>query len=527
MSDNGVRRGTLIIGFSVALSAALGLLRDILLARMVGTGYEKDAYELAFLIPDIINHLISTGYLSITFIPLFTGYLTSNNKQKGWEFFSNILNCFSLILIPLLILCWIGARDLIVFFTSFPGSEVPDPQTLDLAVKYSRIVLPAQFFFFIGALFTAAQHVGMRFLLPALNGLIYNAFIIICGWLGRDYGLTGFAAGALLGAIAGSGLLQVWGGIRAGARFFLVLNFTDKGLRKYIGLTLPLILGLGAVFALELVFRIFGTGLGESGVARLSYAYRLMYMLVRLFGFSVGVASYPLLARLAVEGAAGALNKALFDSWAKILSILSLLIIVLVYESEILVKVLYERGQFQAQSTIEVAALLRIYLISAIPLSFQIILLRCYYAQQRMWLPTVINTVLFAAFLPLYPLAIQIKGIQGVPLTGAVCSLLQVSALLALWIKLNGSSCLRGFLSDAFKTAVSTLPFILALHFLMLYAGKGFSSMSNLVIGPIISGTLIIVITGGLQLQSIMGVKAARSIMGRGTVWIKSRLKPF
>ena len=83
MADNRVLKGTLIIAAASVISRILGVLRDVLLAGMVGAGAEKSAYDLAFLVPDLVNHLISTGYLSITFIPIFSGFITRGDETRG------------------------------------------------------------------------------------------------------------------------------------------------------------------------------------------------------------------------------------------------------------------------------------------------------------------------------------------------------------------------------------------------------------------------------------------------------------
>jgi len=62
----------LIIAVSLLASRVLGVLREMLLARTAGVALEKSALDLAFLIPDILNHVVSTGFLSIVFIPIFT-----------------------------------------------------------------------------------------------------------------------------------------------------------------------------------------------------------------------------------------------------------------------------------------------------------------------------------------------------------------------------------------------------------------------------------------------------------------------
>jgi putative peptidoglycan lipid II flippase len=459
MGHKSIIRGTVIIAVSVLLSRILGILREVLLASLAGINVEKNAYDLAFLIPDIVNHLISTGYLSITFIPIFTGYLVRSEEKDAWNFFSNIITCFSVIILGVAAFSWIFAEPLILLLTRTD----PDSETLGLAVRYCRIILPAQICFFMGALLTAIQHVKLRFFLPAMTGLIYNATIILCGWLGRGRGLEGFAWGVLIGAALGSLLLQAWGGIRAGLRYHFRMDFFHADFIRYMKLTLPLILGLGAVFALEIIFMSYGPVFGKTGIARLGYAYRMMYTLVAVFGFSVGVASYPLLARLAKEGSIDKINEILFGTLGKIMAVLVPFILVFWFLAEPVTRILFQRGEFGPEATVAVAGLFKYYLWSAIALSSQVIILRCFYSLEKMWTPTLINTAVFLLTLPLYELFSRHLGITGIPLAGGIGVSCQVVVLMIFWIKLGGTRGLYALGIDALKIAASFLILFLAI----------------------------------------------------------------
>ncbi|MFC1586038.1 murein biosynthesis integral membrane protein MurJ [Fibrobacterota bacterium] len=461
MKKPDVMRGTLIIAASLVLSRFLGVFREILLAGLAGLNADKNAYDLAFLLPDIINHLISTGYLSVTFIPVFTGYLVQGKEHKSWDFFSNILTTCFLLLIGATIIVWVFSEPLILALSR----SDPNPETLKLAVRYCRIILPAQLCFFAGAILTAVQHVNLRFLVPALSGLVYNFSIILGGWLGRTRGLEGFAWGVLLGAFLGSFLLQIWGGKQAGARYKLKINVFDPDFIRFVKLTLPLILGLGAVFALELVFRVYGSNFGQAGIAKLGYAYRMMYTIVAVFGFSVGVASYPLLARLAKEGKLLQINDILFSTILKILAIMSPVVLILWFCAEPVIRILFQRGEFSPAATVSVAQLLKWYLWSSFALSAQIILLRCYYALEKMWLPTLINTGIFFLTLPLYELFSAKFGIRGIPMAGFIGTGLQVMVLLLVWAKLAGIRGKGGAGVEALKIMAALLIMLLSISF--------------------------------------------------------------
>ena len=98
-----MNKATLIIAASMLASRVLGILREMLLARAAGVTAEKNALDLAFLIPDILNHVVSTGFLSIVFIPIFFGYKTKDDEEGAWKFFSNVLNTIGILFLALII----------------------------------------------------------------------------------------------------------------------------------------------------------------------------------------------------------------------------------------------------------------------------------------------------------------------------------------------------------------------------------------------------------------------------------------
>ena len=510
MADKRILKATLIISVATLLSRVLGILRDVLLADMVGLGFEKSAYDLAFLVPDIINHIVSTGYLSITFIPIFTAFMVKKQEDKGWEFFSHLLKLFSLTLIPFIVLCWIFIRPILELLTD----SSMNPKILDLAVTYSRIILPAQICFFYAALFTAIQHVKMRFLFPALMGLFYNGAIIIGGWLGRAHGLYGFCWGVLGGALIGGLALQLFGAYRVGMKVTPGLPKINKSVLRYAQLTLPLVLGLGAVFALEFVLKSFGSRFGENGISSLGYAYRIMYTLVAVFGFAVGAASYPVLSKFAKEDKIGQMNELLFRTLSQIVSILLPATLVIWYLARPITQVLLERGAFSQEATQEVAGLLQIYIWSSFGLSAQIILMRCFFAREKMWLPTLINTGIFLLTLPFYPFVLDRMGIRGVPIMGVLGATCQILSLLLVWGKVSGWSYFGLFFKDFVKIFLVSLIFWLLLNLFepeslfLMGSSSGFLLVSLQLATLGVLGVLV-----QLFLQKVLKVRAASAVL--------------
>ncbi|MDR1759671.1 MAG: murein biosynthesis integral membrane protein MurJ [Fibrobacter sp.] len=521
-----MNKAALIIAASLLGSRVLGIFREMLLARTAGVSAEKNALDLAFLIPDVLNHVISTGFLSIIFIPIFTGYLTKQDESGAWKFFSNILNTLGIILLVLTIPSFIWMRELIQLFTS---AATLDSALLDRATYFGRIILPAQLFIFAGSFLVAVQQTRKQFLIPSLTGLIYNAAIIIGGIIGRKNGLEGFAFGVPAGAFIGFFLLQIWGAKRGGVHYAPYLNPKHPDIYRYLKMMIPMSLGVGTMFGLEIIIRSFGGYFGSSGISSLNYAYRIMYTLVAVFGFSVGVAGYPDMARLVKEKNFSELNQKIWKSLSRMFVILvpaALAVGVLAFP---VVRILFERGAFTRETSEFVAELLRWYLPASLGMCLQAVLIRSFYASEQMWTPTLLNTGIFALTIPLYLLAGERFGIYSVPFIGALGALTQVGFMIWIWSRKNGNEGMGLALKNMRIALAAGVILFLPAYCFEKFAGYCFREISLilLIVATGISGVLLFSFT--LWIQKCFGSTDAIDLIRelKGKIWGKVKRLPL
>jgi putative peptidoglycan lipid II flippase len=213
---------------SVFLSRVLGVVREMVLGSYAGTGSKMDAYVAAFLLPEIVNHLLAGGFMSVTFIPIFQKHIAAGRRDLAWKTFSNLITTGSLVIAALTAVCLLYTENIL----GLMGKHIANPEQLALTARMTRIILPAQIFFYWGALLMAVQYAEKRFFIPALAPLIYNLGIILGGvvlspWLG----IEGFAWGVLGGSIIGNFLVQAWGARASGMSFKPLVNLWDPDLR--------------------------------------------------------------------------------------------------------------------------------------------------------------------------------------------------------------------------------------------------------------------------------------------------------
>ena len=185
-----------------------------------------------------------------------------------------------------------------------------DPEQVERLAFFMRIVLPAQIFFLCGACFTALLFVRRQFRVPALAPLIYNLCIISGGLLAPQLarldllralfspaalaqlgGMTGFCAGATLGAFIGAFLLPLRVAREDGLH--LHMRWRHPLLGRFLLTALPLMLGQTVIMLDEQFLRVFGSLAGDGVVSLLSYARRISQVPVGLMGQTAAVASYP------------------------------------------------------------------------------------------------------------------------------------------------------------------------------------------------------------------------------------------
>ncbi len=416
---------------SVFASRVIGVFREMTIAGIGGVQASVDAYQTAFIIPEILNHVVASGFLSITFIPIFSGYLSKNRPDEGYRVFSLILNTFGLILIGLIIVVMVWTDGLVHFFV--PG--IDNPATFALAVKMTRIIIPAQFFFFTGGLLMAVQFANEKFFIPALAPLIYNLLIIVCGLvLAPVLGMEGFAWGVLGGAFLGNFTLQIWGAKQIGLKYTPIFNLTHPDLLAYLKLTLPLMVGLTMTFSTEILSKYFGSYLSPGSIASLNYSLRVMFILVGLFGQAVGVASYPYMARLAANKEIAQLNEILNTTLKFIFLVLPLSTFFMATSHEI-VLLLFQRGAFDSNATAMTAAILPFFMIGAFAFTAQNIVSRGFYAMQNTLFPTILSTVCVLVSLPAIYLLMSLLGTKGVALGLSISVILQSIVLYESWNK--------------------------------------------------------------------------------------------
>ena len=397
--SSGMVKATALMMVTVLLSRILGVLRDAIISHYFGRGPQTDAYNAAFTVPDLLFYLLQSGALSSTIVPILTEY-RSQGKDKSADKTVSIVASTIFVFIGLLIcIMWINARALTVWLN--PGF-VADEATLHriaLAVPLTRVLLPAQMFFFLGGLMMGVLYSRKQFLIPALGPVIYNSGIIFGGVvLHRWLGIHGLVWGAIGGAFLGNFLLPFIAVNRLGVKLRPSLDVTHPAAMKVWRMLLPIGLGVALPNIDQMVNKAFASYLGPGDTTAIMNAYRLMLLPIGIFAQAMALAIFPTLAGQAAEKNIPAMRRTMNQSLRNILFLTIPASGLMFLLAVPIITFLYESGQFTHADTLATAPALMALSIGIFAWSCQSLLTRGFYALQNSKVPVISGAIVSVIF---------------------------------------------------------------------------------------------------------------------------------
>lgn len=376
--QTSVARSAGIVSIAVMFSRVLGLVREMIFARYFGAGFLMDAYVVAFRIPNVLRDLFAEGALSVAFVKVFTDYQVNKGEKEAWRLASLVLNLLAVILS---IVCIVG----IIFSRQFVNlvADGFSPEKAALATTLTQIMFPFILLVALAAVAMGVLNTKGVFGIPASASTVFNIVSIAFGlglaywlsgggWLNSgdknaipessaQWAMIGMSIGTLIGGAA-QFFMQIPSLFKVGFRFSPVLSLIDPGIKKVAALMAPAIIGTSAVQVNVLINTYFVSNI-EGAQGWLNFGFRLMQLPIGVFGVAVGTAAIPVMSRLASEGKI----KDLRDTISSSMNLVFLMTLPsacgLIVLGEPIIRLIYERGKFDATATTMTAAALAGYSI--------------------------------------------------------------------------------------------------------------------------------------------------------------------
>ncbi|NLG26840.1 MAG: hypothetical protein GX557_02960, partial [Chloroflexi bacterium] len=290
-------RNVLTVSASYALAAAMGLLRDTVLARRFGMGADLDAYYAGFRLPELLFTLVAGGALATALVPT----LMSTQAQEGPSAMGRLISAVAnivltvaglLALLAALLSPWL-VRTIIA-----PGFDAAH-QAETVAVM--RLALVSTLIFALSSIQTSLLHSQRHFALPALAPVLYPLGLIAgAQWFAPHLGLRGLALGAIVGALLH--LVVQWPALlRLHVRWQPVYDLGRRAVRRVFVLMGPRILDLGLFQLTLLATANLASRIGSGSVSSLEWGWQLMQFPETIIGTAIGLVALPTLSDLAAR----------------------------------------------------------------------------------------------------------------------------------------------------------------------------------------------------------------------------------
>ncbi|MBE0465081.1 MAG: murein biosynthesis integral membrane protein MurJ [Halomonadaceae bacterium] len=292
----GLMRSGLVVSAMTMLSRVLGLVRDVVVATLLGAGDGADAFFVAFKIPNFLRRLFAEGAFNQAFVPVLSEYSTQRSKQEIRELLNAVAGSLTALLALITAIAMLCAPWLIWVFAPGFGS---DPDKHALTADMLRLTFPYLLLISLTAFSGSVLNTWNRFAVPAFTPVLLNLSLI-------------GAALFLMPLMEEPAMALAWGVLIAGAAqlvfqvpFLMRLglmptpwpNFAHDGVKRILKLMAPALFGVSVSQINLLLDTVLASLLAAGSVSWLYYSDRLVELPLGVFGVAIGTVILPALSK--------------------------------------------------------------------------------------------------------------------------------------------------------------------------------------------------------------------------------------
>ena len=414
----GVIRAAGIIGLMTILSRVLGLWRFRLMAGIFGASAVADAFNFAFVFPNLTRRLFGEGAMTSAFVPVFSDRLAKDQHEAASRTGSVLLCKLSY----WLSLACIAAMALSAVLRIALPHVTPNAPRYILDLKLFEAMLPYMVFINVAAVLMGILNAMGHFWMPAFAPVLLNVFMIAaCKWALPYFGeqaheqIWAVAIAVLIGGAA-QVLIQIPPAIMRGFRFRFSMDSTDPGYLEVLANFKPVML-LVAVFQINvlldnIIAQVFISGSGP--VTYLNMGTSIYQLPWSIFSLALGTAALPALSKFWALKREDEFVKTLLSSLRMVIFLAVPCTVGIMILSEDLVRLLYGTGRFMENDGEPIKRTAGVVMFSSLGLVFfsvNALLARALYAMKDMKTPTttsaksiLINIVLNLVFVLCTPM---------------------------------------------------------------------------------------------------------------------------
>ncbi len=365
-------RGFTQTAFFTVISRITGFVRDIFIAGFLGAGIFSDIFLIAFKIPNLLRRITAEGALTSAFLPIYSKLKVQIGECLAFIYFKKVFFRVFISLFILMIIFQLIMPSVIQFLA--PGF-LNNEDVIEQIITLSRITIIFMPLISIVAMLGVATNVSGKFWILAFTPTILNTSIILGCFFINDY----WTIKSLPLAIA-----TVFGGLTQ-IIFILIMiikfkifnfkNFsknsnkrnTDNQIQFHMNQTwkkfLPAAFGGGILQINLLVDTILASFLGFGSISYLYFADRIAQLPLGIIGIALGTTLLSSLSKSDAIKDANQFSKELIISFKIGLFFSIPAALVFINFSDLLIKVLFERGEFTFKETTQTSHALLAYAV--------------------------------------------------------------------------------------------------------------------------------------------------------------------
>jgi len=445
-----------VVGLATMLSRIFGFIRDMVVAGIFGAGLVTDAFFVAFRIPNLLRRLLAEGSLTVSFVPVFTEYLKQRSREEALELANVVFTALSIVLVVVSIAGVIFSPLIVTIMA--PGF-LKNPEQYELTVLLTRFMFPYIFFISLVAMCMGILNSLRHFAAPALSPVVLNISMILAALLLGDLfaePIYALAVGVMIGGVLQ--LAMQWPFlIRMGVRLKPDFHFRHPGLKRIGLLMMPAAFGAAIYQINVLIGTILASLLPKGSVSYLYYADRIVELPLGVFAIAVGTAALPSFSDQVARGEFDDFKKTISFSLRLILFITIPATVALLALRVPILSVLFQRGAFDAASTIQTADALLYYTLGLWAFSVIRIIVSAFYSLQDTRVPMKAAIVALIVNVVCSVLLMSPMKHGGLALATSIASAVNVIMLGIILKKRIGSYLNREFYNSLGKIAAASL----------------------------------------------------------------------
>ena len=397
----------------ILISRITGFIRDLMTASILGANVYSDIFFIAFKFPNLFRSIFADGAFTQAFIP---SYAKSKYKIR----FSSII--FLQILAFLIVLSLIVTMFSHLFAKAFAIGF--SEETINLAAPLFAInfyYLPLIFVVtFMGALLQYKHHFATTAYSTALLNLSMIASLIIAKGL-EQYTITFYLS---FGVIFG-GILQVIVHMIAIRRanlgkIFIFKNHKKKEENKFYKNFFAATLGSSTMHISAFIDTWLASMLISGSISYLYYANRVFQLPLAIFAIATSIALFPMVAKAIKNKNEDEALKLMKKSALILFAVLTISMVVGIALDKFIIELLFQRGAFTSEDTINTALILKMYLIGLLPFGLAKIFSLWLYAKEQQVLTAKISAQSLVANIIFSLILIKPFGAAGLAFSGTL-----------------------------------------------------------------------------------------------------------